>query len=296
MERIADEQFLAEKMEEALKSYDTLFVESKNARNFPMAATAQFMSAIIRTKDITRGILAAMILVATWENNNIDISPFLRKCKLLAEYALMKKNENLYHYIMLIASQNEENLRVHAAFFTPEKVAELGSKMPEEFKNAYQTFIAIFLAKGGNCDVAMEVLKEMEKGFLAENNRKGVGITIGLMAEAWRLGKKYDEALKEAERLKEYSEEVGEHAVYYLLGDIYLAKEDLEKAKENFERAREEAEKVEDFEGMFRSVESLLYIARVRNNREDEEKYWEKMEEYKQRYREKMYSWDDVGD
>lgn len=290
LERKADEQFLADNMEEALKSYDTLFVESRNARNFPMAATAQFMSAIIRTKDITRGILAAMILIATWENNNIDTSPFVRKCKVLSEYATIKKNENLYNYIMLIGAENEENLKKHASFFTIEKITELNAQMPEEFKDAFHIFVAITLAKGGNYEVSIGVLKEMENGFAEESNRKGVGITIGLMAEACRLTRRYDEALAQIERLKDYKEEVGEYAIYYLLGDIYLSKEDLTKAKENFEIAREKAESVEDFEGMFRSLESLIYIAQQLGNKDDETKYMEKLEEYKQRYEEKVYA------
>ncbi|MEM3493240.1 MAG: hypothetical protein QXD15_02665, partial [Thermoplasmata archaeon] len=282
--------FLSDNMEEALKCYDTLFVESKNARNFPMAATAQFMSAIIRTKDITRGILAAMILIATWENNNIDTSPFVRKCKVLSEYATMKKDELLYNYIMLIGAENEEALRQHASFFTTEKVAALDGRMPEDFKDAFHIFVAISLAKGGNYEVSIEVLKEMENGFAEENNRKGVGITIGLMAEACRLTGRYDEALAQIERLKEYREEVGEYAIYYLLGDIYLSKEEIEKARENFEMAREKAESVEDFEGMFRSLESLIYIAQRKNNKEEEARYMEKLEEYKQRYEDKIYA------
>ncbi|MGC8912372.1 MAG: tetratricopeptide repeat protein [Thermoplasmata archaeon] len=289
LERKADELFLADNMEEALKTYDNLFVESRNARNFPMAATAQFMSAIIRTKDIKKGILAAMILIATWENNNIDTSPFIRKCRLLSEYASQKKDENLYNYVMLIGAENEEILCKHAAFFTPDKISELNERMPEEFRDAFHIFVAIILAKGGNFDVSMFVLKEMEEEFTAETNRKGIGITLGLMAEACRLTKRFDEALGYVDKLQEYKEDVGAHAIYYLLGDIYLSKEDFGKAKENFELAMREAEASEDFDGMFRSVESLISIAQTTANKEDAAKYADKYEEFKQKYEEKIF-------
>jgi tetratricopeptide (TPR) repeat protein len=289
LEKKADELFLGDNMDEALKTYDELFVESRNARNFPMAATAQFMSAIIRTKDITKGILAAMILIATWENNNIDTSPFVRKCKLLSEYATHKNDEDLYHYIMLIGADTEETLKAHAGFFTHDKIVALNERMPEEFRDAFHIFVAIILAKGDNYDVSMSVLNDMMQDFDREGNRKGMGITLGLMAEACRLTKRFDEALAHVETLKNYKDEVGAHALYYLLGDIYLSKEDFEKAKENFELARKEADACEDFDGIFRSLESLVYIAQCTHNHDDEKKYIEMFEDYKQKYEEKVF-------